>query len=107
MNPNSYTTYVKNIHTPVQDTIPHKCIVSGQAHIILEVSITAFLMNAAMLCLGFNNPGTVKPSYDVSGKIQQIMLIKHETSYKYMLEKFTITYSALKLTLLSFKYYAI
>jgi len=80
MNINSYTTHLKNIHTPVQDTIPHKCIMSGQAHIKLGVSITAFLTDAAMLFLGFNNPGTVKPSYDVSGKIQQIMLIKHETS---------------------------
>ena len=53
---------------------------SGQAHIKLGVSITVFLTDAAMLCLGFNNPGTVKHSYDVSGKIQQIMLIKHETS---------------------------
>lgn len=68
------------MHTPVQDTIPHKCIMSIQACIKLGVSITASLMDAVMLCLGFNNPGTVKPSYYMSGKIQQIMLIKHETS---------------------------
>jgi len=66
--------------TPVQDNIPHKCIMSLQARIKLRVSITASLKDAVMLCLGFNNPGTVKPSYDMSGKIQQIMLIKHETS---------------------------
>lgn len=67
------------MHTPVQDTIPHKCIMSVQAHIKLGISITATVMDAAMLCLGFNNPGTVKPSYDMSRKTQQIMFIKHET----------------------------
>jgi hypothetical protein len=80
MNPNSYTIYLKNMCNTVQDTIPHKCIMSVQASIILGVSITASLTDAVMLWLGFNNPDTVKPSYDTSGKIQQIMLIKCETS---------------------------
>jgi hypothetical protein len=52
---------------------------SVQACIKLGVSITVSLTDAVILCLGFNNPGTVKPSYDMSGKIQQIMLIKYET----------------------------
>lgn len=68
------------MRTPVQNTIPYKCIMSLQARIKLGVSITASLKAAVMRCLGFNNPGTVKPSYDMSGKIQQIMLIKRETS---------------------------
>jgi hypothetical protein len=80
MNPNSYTTYLQNVRTPVQDTIPHKCIMSLQERIKLGVSITAYLQAAVMQCQGFNNPGAVKPSYDMSGTIQQIMLIKHKTS---------------------------
>jgi len=68
------------MRTPVQDTTPHKCIMSVQARIKLGVSITASLKDAVMLCLGFNNTGTVKPSYDMSGKIHQIMLIKLKTS---------------------------
>lgn len=47
MNSNSYTTYLKNMRTPVQDTIPHKFIMSVQAHIKLEESITASVKTQA------------------------------------------------------------
>jgi hypothetical protein len=47
MNSNSYKTYLKNMRTPVQYTIPHKCIMSVQAHIKLEVSITATVKTQA------------------------------------------------------------